>query len=77
MGESMGFGAHGLVQGTMIFGVLGLIGCVVALLIAKETANCTKGESRLLGLTVVSISTVCMWMLYAIIYFGVVIRSKS
>lgn len=63
MGESLGFLAPGLVTGTMCFIVLTAIASAIALSIAKETPNTTKGEARILGLSVVVISGVCMWML--------------
>lgn len=68
MGESYGFAAPGLVTGTMVYIGLALIANVIALLIAKETSNTTKGEARLLGLAVVNISAVCMWMFWAFAY---------
>lgn len=68
MGESYGFMAPGLVTGTMCFIGAAILGNIVALFLAKETANTTKGESRILGLCVVNMSAVCMWMFWAFAY---------
>jgi len=56
------------VTGTMVFIALALCANVVALAIARETANTTKGEARLLGMAVVNISAVCMWMFWGFAY---------
>lgn len=68
MGESYGFMAPGLVHGTMIFISLALIANAVVLALARETANTTKGEFRILGMALVNISAVCMWMFWAFAY---------
>ncbi|CAD7922499.1 unnamed protein product [Amoebophrya sp. A120] len=68
MGESLGFMAPGLVTGTTVFLILGIIGAVVSQLVARETQNCTKSEARMIGGSVVVMSTVCMWMFWAFTY---------
>ncbi|CAD7956494.1 unnamed protein product [Amoebophrya sp. A25] len=68
MGEAQGFMAPGLVTGTMVFLVLGIIATTISQFVAKETANCTKSEARFIGGSVVAMSTVCMWMFWAFTY---------
>lgn len=65
--ESQGFMAPGLVTGTTVFLILGIVATVASQMIAKETVNCTKHEARMIGGSVVVMSTVCMWMLYLLL----------
>mmetsp|Transcript_67982 Transcript_67982/g.162276 ORF Transcript_67982/g.162276 Transcript_67982/m.162276 type:complete len:85 (-) Transcript_67982:8-262(-) len=69
MGEPQGFLAHGLVTGTIIFLVLGVVASMAAsAFCVKETVNITKAESQRLGLVVVWISIFCMWLAWACVY---------
>jgi len=64
----VGIFAPGLITGTLCYLVLGLIASFVAVSIAKDTPNITKGESRRLGLAVVWIGVTCMWMFWMFTY---------
>ncbi len=62
---SQGFAAPGIITGSIVFLVLGIIASVAApLLFAKETKNITKGEAVRLSLVVVWMSTVCMYLFW-------------
>mmetsp|Transcript_27204 Transcript_27204/g.62751 ORF Transcript_27204/g.62751 Transcript_27204/m.62751 type:complete len:96 (-) Transcript_27204:47-334(-) len=64
-----GFLADGLVHGSLVYLVLGLVGTFLALnVFAKQTPNITKGESGKLGVVLVWTATFCMWLLWACVY---------
>ncbi|KAF4667512.1 hypothetical protein FOZ61_008224 [Perkinsus olseni] len=66
---SLGFHAPGLITGTIIFAVLGVVFTFVApILFAKETPKITKGESIRLSILLVWLTTICMWMFWAFVY---------
>ncbi|EER02383.1 conserved hypothetical protein [Perkinsus marinus ATCC 50983] len=66
---SLGFHAPGLITGTIIFAVLGVVFTFVApILFAKETPKITKGESTRLSILLVWLTTICMWMFWAFVY---------
>lgn len=69
MGVPQGFMASGLITGTMVYGILGMLATLIAVsCFAKETPNITKGESRKLGVVVVWTATFCMWLMWACVY---------
>mmetsp|Transcript_102317 Transcript_102317/g.177536 ORF Transcript_102317/g.177536 Transcript_102317/m.177536 type:complete len:85 (+) Transcript_102317:236-490(+) len=69
MPQSQGFLAPGLVNGTILYALLGVVGTFVAITcFTKETPNISKGESRRLGVVVVWTATFCMWLLWACVY---------
>jgi len=66
---SVGIFAPGLMTGTSIYFVLGVIGSIVGVsFFARETPNITKGESQRLALVVVWVATICMWLFWAFTY---------
>jgi hypothetical protein len=66
---SQGFFAPGLVIGTSIYFILGVVASVVApRYFAKDTPNITKQEAYRLTLTVVWMTTVCLWLFWACTY---------
>ncbi len=69
MMTSQGFFAPGLVIGTIVYLTLGVIAAVIApKYFAKETPNITKAEAHSLTLTVVTMSTFCLWLFWACTY---------
>jgi heme/copper-type cytochrome/quinol oxidase subunit 2 len=63
--ESYGFFAPGIVTGTIVFGVLGVIASFVApSMFAKESKNITRSEAVRLTLVIVWMTTVCMYLFW-------------
>ena len=67
--ESYGFFSPGVVTGTIVFGILGIIASFVApAMFGKETKNITKGEAVRLTLVIVWMTTVCMYLFWVWTY---------
>ena len=67
--ESYGFFAPGVVTGTIVFAILGVIASVVApMVFAKETKNITRGEAIRLSLVIVWLTTGCMYLFWVWTY---------
>lgn len=63
--ESYGFFAPGVITGTIVFTVLGLVATFVApAVFAKESKNITKAEAVRLTLVIVWMTTVCMYLFW-------------
>ena len=62
---SYGFAAPGIITGTIVFGILGIIASVVApLKFGKETKNISKADAIRLSLVIVWLTTVCMYLFW-------------
>jgi V-type H+-transporting ATPase subunit e len=62
---SYGFAAPGIIAGTVVFGLLGVIASVVApIVFGKETKNISKGDAVRLSLVIVWLTTVCMYLFW-------------
>lgn len=62
---SYGFAAPGIITGTVVFGILGVIASVVApIVFGKETKNISKGDAIRLSLVIVWLTTVCMYLFW-------------
>jgi len=68
MVATQGIFAPGLITGTLIYFAIGVAASAVAISIAKDTKNITKGDAQKLGLAVVWIGVTCMWMFWAFVY---------
>jgi hypothetical protein len=57
-------GLTGVWIGTTVFGILGVIGCILGSFVAsrKSSDRTSKNENRALALIVVSMATFCMWL---------------
>ena len=63
--QSYGFAAPGIITGTIVFAVLGVIASVVGpMVFGKETKNVTKGEAVRLTLVIVWMTTICMYLFW-------------
>jgi len=68
MSGGYGFFNPGLMFGTLVFAILGIVASCVASGMAAQTKNISKRDSRTLGLIVVWTATVCMWLFWACVY---------
>ncbi len=67
--QSYGFFAPGIITGTVVFGILGVIASVLApALFAKETKNISKADAVKLSLIVVWLTTGCMYLFWVWTY---------
>jgi V-type H+-transporting ATPase subunit e len=63
--QTQGFFAPGIIVGTVIYAILGVIATVIApKYFAKETPNITKQEAYRLTMVVVWMTTVCLWLFW-------------
>ena len=63
--ESYGFAAPGIITGTIVFAILGIIASVLApTVFAKETKNISRGDAVRLSLVIVWLSTGCMYLFW-------------
>lgn len=67
--ESYGFLSPGVVTGTIIFAVLGVVASFVApAMFAKESKNISRPEAVRLTLVIVWMTTVCMYLFWVWTY---------
>ena len=67
--DSYGFFAPGVVTGTIVFGILGLIASFVApAMFAKESKNISKADAVKLSLVIVWLTTGCMYLFWVWTY---------
>ena len=65
MVESYGFAAPGIITGTIVFAILGIIASVAApAFLARESKNISRGEAVRLTLVIVWLSTGCMYLFW-------------
>ena len=63
--ESYGFFAPGIITGTFVFAILGVIASVVApVMFGKETKNISRGDAVRLSLVIVWLTTGCMYLFW-------------
>ena len=63
--NSYGFAGPGIITGTVVFAILGIIASVVCpMVFGKETKNISKGEAIRLSLVIVWMTTVCMYLFW-------------
>ena len=63
--DSYGFAAPGIITGTIVYGILGVIASIVCpRYFGKETKNISKSDAVKLTLVIVWMTTICMYLFW-------------